>query len=959
MSVTRINSSAFYYATNKQFTGDLIIPPTVRIIRNDSFRNCKFTGKLILPEGLEEIWGDAFNGCSISGHLIIPNTVKRIDGGAFRNCTGFTELTLGTSLEYISPSVFSGCVGLTGELKIPDSVTHIGEDAFSYCSGFTGHLKIPDSVTLIGRSAFEYCSGFTGLTLSKSLTAINYGSFRFCTGMTGELIIPESIISIDRYAFSHCSGFTGHLKLPELTKISGYTFEFCSGFTSVSFPQSLEAIDYGAFYDCTGLTGDLILPENLKTIGYENSIWYVGAFQNCTGLNGKLILPEGLTHIGYHTFYNCSGLSGELKIPDSVTDILVKAFYNCSSFYGELSLPHELTKIDDSIFQNCSGLKGNITLPPNIESIGNESFAGCVRLTGPVTIPASVRSIGSHSFKDTRITEVVFEPNSQIETIDGSFSGCSDMANFSIPGATGSFGILNDAFNGCSSLTSLSLVGTLDKIQDKAESGCFDGCTSLRNIRFEDGENDLALVTTRESMFGDCPLDSVYLGRNLTSDSNPFKGNQSIRYFAFGDPVKTIPQEGFAGCSGLTELTIPGGMTEIGDNAFAGCDNIKKLTLLDNEEGEFLFIGNNDGNRGLFSDMPLDSLYLGRQFVSLNFKPTNVFSGMTTLKSLTIGDGVTVISDNSFSGCTSLSELHLPESLINIGKSAFAGCTALTDTLVIPSEVYQINDEAFADCSSVIAIKFEPNSGKELFCGKNAFRNIPAQKLVIDRNIQPHPVSYKPVEIFTPFAGNAALRELEIGVGSNSSIGAGYFAGCPSIKYINNYCTTPQYLHDTGFDTEVYKNAVLKVPNSSLYTYKGANGWRKFYNIYGLKDIMPEEAVITPDTLTVEVGDTYALTYTILPEDAKNKTVTWSSSDETVATVDENGLVTALLPGTATITATTINEVTAVCEVTVVIRPTEIVIEQEAELTQGESLQLTAVFTPEETTERELTWSSS
>ncbi|MDE6048619.1 MAG: Ig-like domain-containing protein, partial [Paramuribaculum sp.] len=385
----------------------------------------------------------------------------------------------------------------------------------------------------------------------------------------------------------------------------------------------------------------------------------------------------------------------------------------------------------------------------------------------------------------------------------------------------------------------------------------------------------------------------------------------------------------------------------------------KKLTLMDNEEREYLFIGNNDGKRGIFSDMPLDSLYLGRQFASLNFKETNVFSGMTTLKSVTIGNGVTGISDNSFNGCTSISELHLPESIINIGKSAFAGCTALTDTLVIPAEVYQINDEAFADCSSVIAIKFEPNSGKELFCGKNAFRNIPAQKLVIDRNIQPHPVSYKPVEIFTPFAGNAALRELEIGVGSNSSIGAGYFAGCPSIKYINNYCTTPQYLHDTGFDTEVYKNAVLKVPNSSLYTYKGANGWRKFYNIYGLKDIMPEEAVITPDTLTVEVGDTYALTYTILPEDAKNKTVTWSSSDETVATVDENGLVTALLPGTATITATTINEVTAVCEVTVVIRPTEIVIEQEAELTQGESLQLTAVFTPEETTERELTWSSS
>ncbi|MDE6652143.1 MAG: Ig-like domain-containing protein, partial [Paramuribaculum sp.] len=281
----------------------------------------------------------------------------------------------------------------------------------------------------------------------------------------------------------------------------------------------------------------------------------------------------------------------------------------------------------------------------------------------------------------------------------------------------------------------------------------------------------------------------------------------------------------------------------------------------------------------------------------------------------------------------------------------------MTDTLVIPAEVYQIMDEAFAECSSVIAIKFEPNSGKELFCGKDAFRNIPAQKLVIDRNIQPHPLSKN---ADTPFAGNAALRELEIGVNSNSFIGVRYFAGCPSIKYINDYSTKPQDLHDTGFDTEVYKNAVLKVPNSSLYTYKGANGWRKFYNIYGLKDIMPEEVVITPDTLTVEVGDTYALTYTVLPEDAKNKTVTWSSSDETVATVDANGLVTALLPGTATITATTINEVTAVCEVTVILKPAGIALSAEVEeMTEGENLRLTAVFTPEETTERELNWSSS
>ena len=865
------------------------------------------------------------------GELILPPTIRHIGFCAFFNCHFTGELILPDSLVTIGDRAFDCCSGFTGHLKIPDSVTSIGSGAFDDCFGFTG-LTLGKSLTQIDGHAFDGCSGLTGeLIFPETVKSIGGAAFRSCSGLTGELIFPKTVKSIGGSAFRDCSGFTGHLNLPDISVIKEFTFYGCKGLTGITFPQSLQTIEAGAFRHCTGLSGPLIFPESLTTIGDSNYNYrWVGAFEGCTGLSGELILPKNLNIIGTGTFKDCTGLT------------------------GELILPKLLTVIGGGVFLNCSGLKGTITLPPNIEYIAPESFAGCVGLTGPVTIPTSVKSIGSHSFKDTRITEVVFEPNSQINTIDGSFSGCSDMVNFSIPSTAGSFSILNYAFNGCSSLTSLSLVGNLDKIMDTAEAGCFDGCTSLRNIRFEDAENDLALVTTRESMFGDCPLDSVYLGRNLTSDSNPFKGNRSIRYLAFGDPVKTIPQQGFAGCSGLTDLTIPGGMTEIGDNAFAGCDNVKKLTLMDNEQGDYLFIGNNDGNHGLFTDMPLDSLYLGRQFVSLNFRPTNVFSGMTTLKSLTIGDGVTVISDNSFSGCTSLSELRLPGSLINIGKSAFAGCTALSDTLVIPAEVYQIMDEAFADCSSVIAIRFENNSDKELWCGKDAFRNIPAEKLVIGRYIQPHPNS-KNAE--TPFAGNAALRKVELGVASNS-IKDGYFAGCPSIKYINAYPVTPVYLHDKGFETEVYKNAILKVPNSSLYTYQRAQGWKNFYNIFGIRDILPEEVVITPTDLTMEVGDVFSLTYTILPEDAIDKSVIWSSSNEQIVSVDENGVITAISTGTATISATTINEITTTCEVTVILNPTEIIIEaEEAELTQGESLQLTVLFTPEETTERELTWS--
>lgn len=121
---------------------------------------------------------------------------------------------------------------------------------------------------------------------------------------------------------------------------------------------------------------------------------------------------------------------------------------------------------------------------------------------------------------------------------------------------------------------------------------------------------------------------------------------------------------------------------------------------------------------------------------------------------------------------------------------------------------------------------------------------------------------------------------------------------------------------------------------------------------------------VSPDTLTLtKKGETAQLTAEVTPSYADNKRVTWQSSDEKVATVDENGKVTAVGNGTATITATSVSgSYTATVSVTVKI-PVEIqklTIEAEKEtLTKiGESTELKVKIEPENADLQKLIWKS-
>lgn len=178
----------------------------------------------------------------------------------------------------------------------------------------------------------------------------------------------------------------------------------------------------------------------------------------------------------------------------------------------------------------------------------------------------------------------------------------------------------------------------------------------------------------------------------------------------------------------------------------------------------------------------------------------------------------------------------------------------------------------------------------------------------------------------------------------------------------------PQTIYDDPMNGTAMTESVLKGKTA----YESA-GW-DFTNVWKINEgtswpyqeafNVPVASISISETeANIETGKTLELMVTIAPDDARNKTVTWSSSDETVATVSQEGTVTAVKAGEATITAATNDgtELTASCKITVTPKlATSIKLDKERlEMEAGATETLKATVLPEDAGDRTVTWSSS
>ena len=311
---------------------------------------------------------------------------------------------------------------------------------------------------------------------------------------------------------------------------------------------------------------------------------------------------------------------------------------------------------------------------------------------------------------------------------------------------------------------------------------------------------------------------------------------------------------------------------------------------------------------------------------------TYAFFHCSGLTSVTIPNSVTSISSGAFSGCSGLTSLTIPNSVTSI-HDAFDGCSGLT-SITIPDSVTYINSWAFEGCSGLTSVTI----GNSVTC----------------------------IDAYA-FYKCSSLTSITIGK-SVTTIGMGAFADCYNLIEIDCKATTPPtFTHPKGsafssFESKTLENATLYVPAGCESVYKSTDYWRDFKNIKE-KYIIATNIVLDKTELTMKVAEVTTLSAIVLPETAGIKDVVWSSTDATIASVN-NGVVTAHKIGEAIIIATTTDgsNLSATCKVTVVATPAESVVISKPEKTTlivGDEVQLTATVYPETATDKTVEWLSN
>ena len=567
-----------------------------------------------------------------------------------------------------------------------------------------------------------------------------------------------------------------------------------------------------------------------------------------------------VTSIGNYAFYRAGNIEW-LSIDFGLNKIGTFAFNECNSLKSVI-LPDHLTTIADYAFVGCRALE-NIVLPYGLIKLGNRVFQGCSRLKS-VEFPATIREIGSALFLNAAPTEFyLHDIGSWCKVSTGSFV-FKDATKVYLNGAEiyrliipeGVETINGNVFAGLKCIFSISFPSTLKLISPYA----FYGCTFEK--LYIDNLKSWCAVNISE-------------GNNFMCQGELYVDGDLMNYLRIPEGVNKISSNVFHGIKSIYEVYFPSRLEEIGDRAFFQCGNMKNAQISE----------------------------------SVKKMGSKAFGGCVSLNEIFIADGTTPLSlgNEVFKGCN----------VENIYLGRVATENGLQDATTVKNVAI---GEHVDDCR---ALKWDRY---EVLQTITSYANQPPVS-------QPFTDSqYKTLKVSVPNAGREAyIRDLvwapfwEIlpnGVSlENTSLS---LARGESLRI--NAIVTPENTTRNELTWRSSDETVAVVDSTGVVTGIGKGIARiTASTVNGITAVCeisvytrPEEIILNvSESIGLNIGEPFLLTADVLPEGCYYSEVTWTTDDETIASVDSNGRIVGVSPGKTIVTAATSDSVAARCEVIV------------------------------------------
>ena len=663
----------------------------------------------------------------------------------------------------------------------------------------------------------------------------------------------------------------------------------------VSDYSSVEYLDIPEFAICSYWS-------NNGTRQYDTlSVKAIGAytFKDCLRLK-SLSVPKTIKTIGHQAFYGCSGL------------IVKYNAMNCEDFNYYSHSPFRFCGIDSLI------------IGPDVEYIPAD-FMSCNEVSTTKLIfeeRSHALKIGEEAFYRSQISGEINFPNGLYEICNGAFTNCQNISSINLPNT---LMIIGDySFIHCTGLNTLTIPFAVDSIGQDA----FKDCENIKEINWY-AQNCKSTIGYLHN------IEIATIGSQVQVLPSCFLKNSKITVISIPSSVKTICNNAFENCKDLTSLTIPNSVTTIGNNAFAGCEKLAQIKL-------------------------------SNSLLSIEDK---VFYDCAALQSIKMPNSITSIGASSFWGCISLKDITFSVSIKRIGNCAFGRCSNI-NSIILPDSVETLGHNLFYQCgiSSITLPSSITYIGSQTLGNgiKNIFSKIVHPLNVIMENDVFYLLDFWESYLYVPAGSLAEYQSAPQWNNFRNIVAPASAINLDQSNISIKVDETRKLVASSDGSNQIFtwsssNDQIASVNNEGLVTGKGVGvayisaKTTDGTGLIGTCRVSVEPILITSisfnkNNVTMYCNDSTQLIANIKPTNASIKTLIWTTSDENVATVDQEGNIHAINIGVATITTHTTDgsNLSAHCNVIVNARADSIILNRtHLDLCINDTFQLNATILPD------------